>query len=155
MKTTVQGAEQAGAVEDTMTDEPLFQALVNDFAPMRPSRPEAFEAMAQGYRIDQVATSVGTPAGLLLELAGIKTAIRTFYLKEPDQVIRESSAYSARLTEVWTELRLLEPMNPQWAQMRTMQVTPLLEELDRQYKYATSRIAMQRQDIDMLKYGGA
>lgn len=154
MKTRVQGSDEVGYLPTAPLDPSLLNALANDIAPLRPSRPDAYAVMAQtGCSIVQVATSVGTPPELLLELAGIKTAIRTWYEKQPDEVIREASAYSARLTEVWTELRLLESHDRQYTQMRTMQVTPVLEEVDRQYKFAQSRIAMQRQDIDLLSKG--
>lgn len=98
-------------------------------------------------------TSVGSHAELLLEMAGVKAAIRTWYDKQPDEVIREASAYSARLTEIWTELRILESYDRQYTQLRTMQVTPVLDEIDRQYRFAQSRIAMSRQDLDLNRTG--
>jgi hypothetical protein len=116
-------------------------------APLRPSQPQAFYQNP----LNPMPTSVGGKAEVLLELAGIKAAIRTWHDKQPDEVIREASAYSARLTEMWTELRLLEQYDRQYNQVRTMQVDPVLTEVDRQYKFAQSRIAMARQDIDLLK----
>lgn len=88
-----------------------------------------------------------------MELAWIKVAIRGWYQKQPDEVIREASAYSARLTELWTELRVLEQYDRQYTQLRTMQITPVLDEVDRQYKFAQSRIAMSRQDLDLNRTG--
>jgi hypothetical protein len=52
---------------------------------------------------------------------------------------------------MWTELRLLESQSREWSQLRTMQVQPVLDEVDRQYKFATSRIALARQEIDLLR----
>jgi len=98
-------------------------------------------------------TSVGSHAEVLLELAGIKAAIRTWYEKQPDEVIREASAYSARLTEMWTELRILESYDRQYTQLRTLQVTPVIEEIDRQFRMNQSRIAMSRQDLDLNRTG--
>ena len=133
-------------------DAELLAALVNEMAPLGPSQTSAFEAMNQtGAAPNQVQMSVGSRAGLLLELAGIKAAIRTWYEKQPDQVLREASAYSARLTEMWTELRLLEPYDRAYTQLRTMQVAPVLEEVDRQYKFNQSRIALMRQDLDLIR----
>lgn len=130
---TMQGTEEQGYVDQTAPVDPaLLAALASDIAPM----------------------GVGTPntrAEVLLELSGIKAALRTWFDKQPDQVIREASAYSARLTELWTDLRLLEAHDRQWTQLRTMQVQPVLDEIDRQYRFQTSRIAIARQDIDLAR----
>lgn len=159
MKTTVTASGDNGFIGDQTPVAAEMYALVNDMAPLRPSRPEVFsEIAASGMAISQgiarATTSVGRPIELLLELAGIKAAIRAFYAKDPDQVLRECGAYSARLTEIWTELRLLEATSREYLQMRTMQVQPVLDELDRQLKINSSRIAMLRQDIDMSGKGG-
>lgn len=155
MKTNVEGTKSDGFLPTTPPDSALLAALAHDMAPLRPSRPEVYRVLADnpGLPITHLATSVGRPSELLLELAGIKAAIRTWCDKQPDEVIREASAYSARLTEVWTELRLMEQHSREYLQLRTMQVTPVLEEVDRQFKFATSRIAMMRQDIDLLSRG--
>lgn len=142
-------------------DPTLLAALVHEMAPLRASRPDIFQhaatAAAAGQPVDWafLGTSVGTVPELLLELAGIKAAIRTWYDKQPDEVLREAAAYSARLTEIWTELRILESRGLRdYTQMRTMQVTPVIEEIDRQFKINQSRIAMLRQDIDLMSRGG-
>lgn len=150
----VEGTKEVGFLSAVPPDPDLLAALVDDMAPLRPSRMDGFQLMTQGAVISQVPTSVGAPAEVLLELAGIKAAIRTWYQKDPDQVLREASAYSARLSEVWTELRLLESTDRRFTQMRTMQVTPVLDEIDRQLRINQSRIAMLRQDIDMLRGAG-
>lgn len=129
----MQGTEEQGFVDQAgPVDTALLEALATDMAPMGVGGP-------------------ATRAEVLLELAGLKAALRTWYDKQPDQVIREASAYSARLTELWTELRLLEAHDRQWTQLRTMQVQPLLDEIDRQYRFQTSRIAIARQDLDMSR----
>lgn len=151
MKAVVQGTEQEGYIGEP--DPLLLQMVTDDVAPLRPSRPEAFHRRPESPAL-LLPTSVGSRDELLLELALIKAAVRGWWQKQPDQVIREASAYSARLTELWTELRLLEQYNREYTQLRTMQVQPVLEEVDRQYKFAQSRIAMARQDIDLLR-GGA
>lgn len=153
-KTTVTGTEEAGFIPTTPPDAALLAALTEDMAPLNASQPDAFVLMeATGATIAQVGTSVGTKPGLLLELAGIKAAIRTWYEKQPDEVLREASAYSARLTELWTELRLLEQYDRTFLQMRTQQVQPVLDEIDRQYKFNQSRIAIARQDLDLISRG--
>lgn len=131
MRTQVEATKEGGFLSAVPIDRDLLSALANDMAPLR--------------------TGVDNKAELLLELAGIKAAIRTWYDKQPDQVLREASAYSARLTEMWTELRLLERDDRQFTQMRTMQVQPVLDEIDRQYRFNQSRIAIARQDIDLIR----
>jgi hypothetical protein len=149
MKVLVEGNEEVGFISTRAPDPALLAALAHSMAPLRPSRPEAF---ATGEP-RPLPTSVGSHAEVLLELAGIKAAIRTWHEKQPDEVIREASAYSARLVEIWTELRVLESYDRQYTQLRTMQVTPVLEEIDRQYRFAQSRIAMSRQDLDLNRTG--
>lgn len=131
-KAIVKGTPEEGYLAEDPVSPQLLAALAHDIAPM----------------------GVGGPvsrAGVLLELAGIKAALRTWFDKQPDQVIREASAYSARLTELWTDLRILEAHDREWTQLRTMQVQPVLDEIDRQYRFQTSRIAIMRQDIDMSR----
>lgn len=132
---TMQGTEEQGYLGDAPVDPALLSALQTDLAPMGVGSPQ-------------------TRAGVLLELAGIKAAIRTWYDKQPDQVIREASAYSARLTELWTGLREVEEHDREYKQLRTMQVQPVLDEIDRQFRMAQSRIAMMRQDLDLIRGGG-
>lgn len=153
-KAIVRGDDEVGYLPTAAPDPTLLAALANDLAPLRPSQPQSYKLMAQGYTIQQVPTSVGTKAELLLELAGIKAAIRTWFEKQPDEVLREASAYSARLTEVWTELKLIETYDRTYLQLRTMQVQPILDEIDRQLRMNVSRIAMLRQDLDMAMKGG-
>lgn len=160
MKSTVAPTDP-GYLPGPDPDPLLLQALANGIAPLRDSRPDIFAQAAVAARSGQpydwahLGTSVGTVPDLLLELAGIKAAIRTWFDKQPDEVLREAAAYSARLTEVWTELRLLETRGlREYTQMRTMQVQPVLDEIDRQFKLNQSRIAIMRQDLDMATRGG-
>jgi len=54
---------------------------------------------------------------------------------------------------MWTELRILESYDRQYTQLRTQQVTPVIEEIDRQFRMNQSRIAMSRQDLDLNRTG--
>ena len=146
MKARVEGSEDTGYIPQGPMDQALLAVLGDEMAPMRPSRPEAFQYMVHMGVNQPVHThlSVGTRGELLLELAG------------PAEVLREASAYSARPTELWTELRLVEAYDRTYQQMRTMQVQPVLDEIGRQMEMTKSKIAMLRQDLDMtLKGGGA
>lgn len=73
--------------------------------------------------------------------------IRSFWELEPDQVMRMSSAMSARCTELAVHLHRLEGRR-EWKQVRTMQVDRLLTELDRQFKLSSRLVEIRRQDIE-------
>lgn len=99
-----------------------------------------------------------SPAGYLgdrqdieRELDLIAAAIRMFYNKQPDQVMRECAGYSARLTEMAVLLHRVEAGNRQYTRIRTQQVERFLAELDRQFKTASRLVEVQRQDLELLK----
>lgn len=143
------GDEEVGYVNlGGPVDPDVLAALAEDMAPLGSSTPIANYTSGQPVA---AAGAVPTRADVLTELYFIKVSIRTWFDKQPDQVLREASAYSARLTELWTELRLLEGNDRRYTQLRTMQVTPILEEIDRQVGFQRSRIAMMRQDLDMTR----
>jgi cytosine/adenosine deaminase-related metal-dependent hydrolase len=76
--------------------------------------------------------------------------VREFWSMEPDQVMRASSAMSARCTEMGIHLHRLEGRR-EWKQVRTMQVERLLTELDRQFKLASRLVELRRQDIETAR----
>ena len=84
------------------------------------------------------------------ELDDIAAAMRGFHLKAADQVLRECSAYSARLTELCVLLHRNEALDRQLVRVRTQQVQRYLEEMDRQFKTASRLIEVQRQDIALM-----
>ena len=85
------------------------------------------------------------------ELDGIAVSVRAFHLKQPDQVMRECAAYSARLTELCVLLHRVESLERQYTRVRTAQVERWLSELDRQFKIASRLIEVNRQDLELLK----
>jgi hypothetical protein len=151
----MKGDQESGFVSQAPVDPVLLAALSDGMPPLRTgvstvtsgptSLMSAFEDPVR------LAAAIGTRVEILMELAGVKAAIRTWHSKQPDQVLVESSAFSARLTELWTDLQLVESHDRQYTRLRTQQVTPILEELDRQYRLNTSRIALMRQDLDMVR----
>lgn len=78
------------------------------------------------------------------------TSLRGFWQREPDQRMKMITAMSARCTEMSVHLHRLEGRR-EWKQIRTMQVTKLLEELDRQFKIASREIEVRRQDIELTR----
>jgi len=85
------------------------------------------------------------------ELDLIAAAIRMFYRKQPDQVMRECAGYSARLTEMAVLLHRVEAGNRQYTRIRTQQVERFLAELDRQFKTASRLVEVQRQDLELMR----
>lgn len=98
----------------------------------------------------QPAGQLGSRAMIQDELDGIATAVRAFYIKQPDQIMRECAAYAARLTELCVLLHRVESLDRQYTRVRTQQVEKWLAELDRQFKVASRLVEVQRQDIALL-----
>lgn len=98
-----------------------------------------------------LSNGLGTRDDIERELDGVALAIRSFGLKQPDQVLRESSAYSARLTELCVLLARHESADRQYLRVRTQQVEKYLQELDRQYKLHSRLVEIQRQDLELMK----
>lgn len=108
--------------------------------------------------LDQAMSPVGAlgPAGHIgdikeieKELDLIAAGIRTFYFKQPDQVLRECSGFSGRLTELRVLIHRREAGSRLWLKLRTQQIDVYLEELDRQWKTASRLIEVNRQDIQL------
>jgi hypothetical protein len=93
---------------------------------------------------------LGTRQQIETELDGIALAIRAFALKQPDQIMRESAAYSARLTELCVLLSRWESSDRQYLKVRTQQVERYLAELDRQFKIASRLVEVMRQDLVLM-----
>lgn len=93
---------------------------------------------------------LGSRAEIQTELDVVALAIRAFHSKQPDQVMREVAAFSARLTELCVLLHRVESTDRQYTRVRTQQVERFLAELDRQYKIASRLVEVMRQDIAML-----
>lgn len=85
------------------------------------------------------------------EIDLIIAATRIFHMKPADLVMRECSAYTARLTEFCVLLHRVEGTDRRWARIRTMQVQKILEEMDRQWKTASRLIEVNRQDIEITR----
>lgn len=85
------------------------------------------------------------------ELDLIAAAVRVFYRKQPDQVMRECAGYSARLTELAMLLHRVEAGNRHYTRVRTQQVERFLAEIDRQWKTASRLIEVMRQDVELSR----
>lgn len=95
--------------------------------------------------------ALGTREDIQDELDGMAAAVSTFPRKQPDQVMRECAAYSARLTELCVLLHRVEAADRQYTRVRTQQVERWLAELDRQFKIASRLVEVMRQDLELAK----
>lgn len=100
--------------------------------------------------VARLRTGLGTREEVQDELDGIAAAMRGFYGKAPDQVLRECSAYSARLSELYVLLHRAEGHDRQYTRLRTQQVQIYREEIAEQWKTASRLIEVQRQDLALL-----
>lgn len=103
--------------------------------------PSDLEAMAYGL--------LGTPEDVREEADRIQSHLHALYQMEPDMAMRVLSAYSSRLTEMGRLLFRLEVSDRTYARLRTMDVSPLLEEIDRQFKLHSRMLEARAQDLSM------
>ena len=94
---------------------------------------------------------LGPRAQVEAELDTIVAAVCGFHTREPDLVMTQISAYSARLTELAQQLVRVEGRYREYKQLRTLQVERLLAELERQFKIASRLVEVRRQDLDLLR----
>lgn len=101
--------------------------------------PSDLEAMSYGL--------LGTPDDIRAELDRIQSHLHTLYAMEPDMAFRVVAAYSSRLTEIARLLFRIEITDRHYTRIRTMDVLPLLEECDRQYKLHSRMLEARAQDL--------
>ncbi len=131
-------------------------------------RPTAHTCQAiSDEAVEMATTAVLTPVGFARlghghpgskkavedELDAVMMAVRMFHVKQPDQVLRECAAYTARLTELVVMLHRTEGQDRTYLKLRTQQVEKYLAELERQAKTASRLIEVQRQDLHLSGYG--
>lgn len=92
---------------------------------------------------------VGTPEEVKGELSRINTHLGHLYEMEPDMAIRVLAAYSPRVTELERQLFYAESGERAYARIRTMDVRPLLDEIDRQFKMHSRLLESRAQDLAM------
>lgn len=93
---------------------------------------------------------LGTRQEIEAELDVVAVAIRAFHVKQPDQVMREVAAFSARLTELAVLLHRVETTDRQYTRLRTQQVDRFLKELEVQYRIASRLVEVMRQDLSLM-----
>lgn len=114
------------------------------------NEPHACTTRAINMGLARLRAGLGTRPQIQAELDDIAAAMRGFYLKPPDQVLRECSAYSARLSELYVLLHRVEGLDRQYTRLRTQQVEIYRDEMREQWKTASRLIEVQRQDLMLL-----
>jgi hypothetical protein len=122
-----------------------------DFSPIEPAAEASFLGAWSPVSALGPAGHIGPPAEVEKELDLIAAAIRVFHMKPADMVMRECSAYSARLTELAVLIHRVESQSRHWSKLRTQQIQRFLDEIDRQWKTASRLIEVSRQDIDLTR----
>lgn len=119
-------------------------------AVQRAPGPGSVTAMMPRELIDEVEMAyglVGTPDEVRTELDRIQSVLHRLYTMEPDLAMRHLNAFSTRLTELFRLLFRLEIRDRTYTKIRTMDVVPLLEEVDRQFKNHSRLLEARRQDM--------
>lgn len=122
-----------------------------DPTPSAPAAPPTIQGILSPVMALGPAGHLGSKREIELELDLIAAAIRAFYAKPADLVMRECSAYTARLTELAVLLQRIESTDRVYLRIRTQQVQRFLDECDRQWKTASRLIEVQRQDLEVLR----
>lgn len=117
----------------------MVQATVQRNARVGLAVPSDIEQMAYGL--------LGSRSDVMNELDRIQQHMHLLYQMEPDMACRVIAAYSSRLTELARLLFRVEITDRQWARVRTMDVVPLIEECDRQFKLHSRMLEARAQDL--------
>lgn len=87
---------------------------------------------------------------IIEELRTIHRATRVWFSREPDAVLREASAYSARLAELRLDIRLAGTVDRAYKMLFTP-TNDLHSEVEQQARWASRQIEVRRQDMDLSR----
>ena len=122
MKLLAEGTDDGGFIEDLI--------------------PDVAAALSAG--------ELGSREDVEAEIDIMLRTMREFWSMEPDQVLLCVSALGARASEMSVHLHRMErKVGRTWAQIRTMQVERIREELKLQFSVHSRLIEVRRQDIEL------
>lgn len=75
--------------------------------------------------------------------------MKTFLNREPDEIMRMAGGHSARLSELRVRVMRIEDFRREWKSVRTRELEPTLEELERQYTIASRLHSVRELDFKM------
>lgn len=74
---------------------------------------------------------------------------RSFYNREPDEVMRLIAGHSARLAELRVRIHRVENIQRQWQAVRTREIEPAMDELQKQFQLASRLLTVRELDFKM------
>jgi len=75
--------------------------------------------------------------------------MKTFLNNEPDYCMRMISGHSARLSELRVRIMRIEDYRREWGNVRTRELEPCLQELERQYNISSRLHSVRELDFKM------
>jgi hypothetical protein len=75
--------------------------------------------------------------------------MKNFHNMEPDEIMRMTGGHSARLSELRVRIQRVEDWKREWRNIRTREIEPALEELERQYTIASRLHSIRELDYKM------
>jgi uncharacterized membrane-anchored protein len=72
--------------------------------------------------------------------------MKEFHNQEPDEIMRMCGGHSARLSEIRVRIQRVEDWKRQWRGIRTREIEPAIEELERQYAIASRLHSIREHD---------
>lgn len=117
--------------------------------------PSAQPTQAAAQRIAPLDTAVfentigGSIDSVRQEIDDAFADMKTFHNLEPDECMRMSGGHSARLSEIRVKIMRVEDFKREWKNVRTREIEPALEELERQWRNASRLHSVRELDWKM------
>lgn len=110
-------------------------------SPMRP--------MAAFNTSEVIASVGGSIDTVRAEVDDAYADMKTFVNREPDEIMRMAGGHSARLSELRVKIMRIEDFRPEWRPVRSRDIEPTLEELQKQYLIASRLHSVRELDWKM------
>lgn len=102
------------------------------------------------YDLSRVDPEVGASiAQVRTEIDDAFADMRTFYTREPDEIMRLCRGHSARLSELRVRILRIEDFRREWKQVREREIEKTLDELSVQWQNASRLHAVRELDWKM------
>jgi hypothetical protein len=117
--------------------------------------PSAQPTQAAAQRIAPLDTAVfentigGSIDSVRQEIDDAFADMKTFHNLEPDECMRMAGGHSARLSEIRVKIMRVEDFKREWKNVRTREIEPALEELERQWRNASRLHSVRELDWKM------
>lgn len=88
----------------------------------------------------------GSVASVRREIDDCLADMRTFLDREPDEVMRMVSGWSARMCELKVRIRRVEDIQREWKPVREREIEPIVDELALQHMIASRLLTVREFD---------